>query len=161
MCPRPEKTCVVWIGRKCYALKSVLRMDERQRDAKVRKFFLHSPLSYPLLHWNPPPLPTPLSILVSFTFLAMKVYQEPKIAAKYTENTINSHPLKTSTPQASSVQQLNLYRTYQGCLSSLWADHCHTVPCLLEYMVRVSQFWKIPASLFPSVSHVFMVCKNQ
>ena len=86
-------------------------MDERQRDAKVRKFFLPSPLSslLPFATLKPPPLPTPLSILVSFTFLAMKVYQEPKIAAKYTENAINSHPLKTSTPQASSMQQLNLY----------------------------------------------------
>ena len=125
------------------------------------EFFLTLSSLLPFAALKPPPLPTPLSILVSFTFLAMKVYQEPKIAAKYTENAINSHPLKTSTPQASSMQQLNLYWTYQGCLSSLWADHCHTVPCLLEYMVRVSQFWKIPASLFPSVSHVFMVCKNQ
>lgn len=85
-------------------------MDERQRDAEVRKFFLTLSSLLPFATLKPPPpLPTPLSILVSFTFLAMKVYQEPKIAAKYTENTINSHPLKTSTPQASSMQQLNLY----------------------------------------------------
>ena len=87
-------------------------MDERQRDAEVRRIFFNTLLSPTLCcieTLSPSPLPTPLSILVSFTFLAMKVYQEPKIAAKYTENAINSHPLKTSTPQASSMQQLNLY----------------------------------------------------
>ena len=84
-------------------------MDERQRDAEVRRIFFNTLLSPTLCYIETPPLPTPLSILVSFIFLAMKVYQEPKIAAKYTENTINSHPLKTSTPQASSMQQLNLY----------------------------------------------------
>lgn len=75
-------------------------MDERQRDAEVRRIFFNTLLSPTLccIETPPPPLPTPLSILVSFTFLAMKVYQEPKIAAKYTENAINSHPLKTSTP---------------------------------------------------------------
>ena len=82
-------------------------MDERQRDAEVRKFFFTLSSLLPFAALKPPP--PPHSILVSFTFLAMKVYQEPKIAAKYTENAINSHPLKTSTPQASSMQQLNLY----------------------------------------------------
>ena len=85
-------------------------MNERQRDAKVRNIFFTLPSLLPIAALKPPfPLPTPLSILVSFTFLAMKVYQEPKIAAKYTENMTNSHPLTTSTPQASSMQQLNLY----------------------------------------------------
>ena len=85
-------------------------MDKRQTDAEVRKIFFTLSSLLPIAALKPPfPLPTPLSILVSFTFLAMKVYQEPKIAAKYTENMTNSHPLKTSTPQASSMQQLNLY----------------------------------------------------
>ena len=84
-------------------------MDERQRDAKVRNFFftLSSLLPFAALKPSPPPHSTFHSGFLYF--LAMKVYQEPKIAAKYTENAINSHPLKTSTPQASSMQQLNLY----------------------------------------------------
>ena len=136
-------------------------MDERQRDAKVRKFFLHSPLSYPLLHWNPPPPPYSTFHSGFLYFFGHESLSGTQDSSEIHRNAINSHPLKTSTPQASSMQQLNFYWTYQGCLSSLWTNHCHTVPCLLEYMVRVSQFWKIPASLFPSVSHVFMVCKNQ
>ena len=66
-------------------------MDERQRDAKVRNFFftLSSLLPFAALKPSPPPHSTFHSGFLYF--LAMKVYQEPKIAAKYTENAINSY----------------------------------------------------------------------